>query len=304
MRAPGFSFWPGCTRASHSSAPGGSRRRRGARLAHEQTFHLAAARIAAAEESRRKDARVVEHQQIARAQEAPEVGERRVLERPARARHHQQPRTPAFGRLLRDERLGQLEVEIGNVHVAEPKNVERSNRPRAARSGFHRSPTFLIRGADVVEAEVLDRHALLDLRPGERRGHRGRGRRAHRIDARQRLPPRVLPVVNQHPVLRPRRLPVLHREQLGMARRQLVGQRLGEHEHVVLRRAVHDRDVHVAAARAAGLDERLHLQGLERLADDERRFQHLAESRARDSGRDRSAGSRAGRSPRSAHTTD
>ena len=97
------------------------------------------------QEAAREHLRIVENQQVARAKKPPEVGERRVLERPASARHHQQPRTPAFGGLLRDQRLGQLEVEVGNVHVAEPKNVERSNRPRAARSGFHRSPAFSIR---------------------------------------------------------------------------------------------------------------------------------------------------------------
>ena len=67
----------------------------------------------------------------------------------------------------------------------------------------------------------------------------------------------------------------------GFRDRQLHGQRLRERPHGFLHRPADDRHVDVQALRAARLDERLHLQLLERIADDQRGFAHLIERRAR-----------------------
>src|SRR6185503_132992 len=71
-----------------------------------------------AEQTRGKDARVVDHEQIARDEIVLEAGKRCVLDRPAVAVQHEQPRLAAMRRwLLRDELFGQREVEAGDVHA-------------------------------------------------------------------------------------------------------------------------------------------------------------------------------------------
>jgi len=113
------------------------------RVTHEKTFDRAAGRVAMPEEATGKNAGVVEDEQVAGAQEPLEVCEHRVLDGASVAAQHQQPRPPALLRFLRDQRLGKLEIEIGNLH--DRKNIPRLVRPFAALSGFHRSPTLAIR---------------------------------------------------------------------------------------------------------------------------------------------------------------
>ena len=109
----------------------------------QEAFGRATTRQPDADEARGKHARVVEHEEVAAPQEPFEVREHRVLDGAAVTLQHQEARPSAFARLLGDERLGQVEVEVGNVH--EPKNRPRFTRPLTAFRGFQRSPTFLIR---------------------------------------------------------------------------------------------------------------------------------------------------------------
>jgi hypothetical protein len=70
-----------------------------------------------ADQPRRKDARVVQNQHVAGAQELWQVVEHRVRERTRRAVNDQQPRLIApRRRLLRDQSFGQLVIEFGNKH--------------------------------------------------------------------------------------------------------------------------------------------------------------------------------------------
>ncbi len=85
-------------------------------LDQEQLNASAAARLTSAQPGR-NDPRIVEHQQIIGAQELRQVAHGPVLERAAVAREHHQARSVALGeRLLRDERLGQLVVEVRETH--------------------------------------------------------------------------------------------------------------------------------------------------------------------------------------------
>src|SRR5204863_7892032 len=59
-------------------------------------------------------------------------------------------------------------------------------------------PTSLDARGHIVDAEVVDREAALDLGPGDRRRDGGARRRAHRVDRSDRPAPRVLVVVDQH----------------------------------------------------------------------------------------------------------
>ena len=64
-------------------------------------------------EARRKDASVVEHEQIAGAEMIGQSRERGVFDRPGMAREDQQPRLPSLRRRpLSDQLLGQVEIEI------------------------------------------------------------------------------------------------------------------------------------------------------------------------------------------------
>ena len=74
--------------------------------AHQQALHLSAAWIAVPEQPRRKHLGVVEHEQIAGAEISDQVGEHYVVEGAAGTADDEQPGAPAFGGLLRDERLG------------------------------------------------------------------------------------------------------------------------------------------------------------------------------------------------------
>ena len=106
IRAPGFSFCPGCTSACQS------------RVVHaleQQTLDRAAARVAAPEQPRRKHARVVDDEQIAGVEQLRQRRDRRLAPAIAGAIDDHQPRRPARPRLLRDQRLGQIEVEVGDA---------------------------------------------------------------------------------------------------------------------------------------------------------------------------------------------
>ena len=84
-------------------------------FAQQKALHCATTRHATAEQPRRKDARVVEHQQVAGSQVVLEVPERGVLDRTFASREHQQPRPSTHGRgALCDQFVGKLEVEITN----------------------------------------------------------------------------------------------------------------------------------------------------------------------------------------------
>ena len=109
-RAPGFSFCPGCTRASQRPSP---------RSADEQTLDRATARDPPAEQPSRKDARVVDDQQIAGRSSAGNAAIAGVLDHaPSRAPAVSRREPPrSGGRLLRDQFRGKFEVEVADVHV-------------------------------------------------------------------------------------------------------------------------------------------------------------------------------------------
>ena len=87
---------------------------------------------------------VVDDEQIAPSQMRRQPIERRMLRLPGRAVEDDEPRAAALGRrMLRDQLLGKLEVEVADVH--DPKKRPRLVRPRVASRPFHRSPTLAIR---------------------------------------------------------------------------------------------------------------------------------------------------------------
>jgi hypothetical protein len=70
-----------------------------------------------AEQTRGKNARVVDHEQIAGNQMVLEPRKLGVLDSAAVAVQHEQPRLSTVRRgLLRDELFGQCEVEVRDVH--------------------------------------------------------------------------------------------------------------------------------------------------------------------------------------------
>ena len=85
----------------------------GRELAKQKTFHSAAARNPASDETRRKHARVVEHEQITGAQMPLQMAKRGVLDVAGISREHEQPRPSMLGgRPLGDQLVRQVEVEI------------------------------------------------------------------------------------------------------------------------------------------------------------------------------------------------
>ena len=71
------------------------------------------------EEARGQHARIVENQAIARAQERGEFAKMAVFERPRGAVENQHAGSVALGgRLLRDQFLGKLVIEIGELHYS------------------------------------------------------------------------------------------------------------------------------------------------------------------------------------------
>ena len=150
---------------------------------------------------------VVHDQQVAGAQEFGDAAENGVRDGAGRAIEHEQAAGATRRRLLRDLVARQLEVEI--------RNVSRRGRRRTCRDWSGLSPpgsastdrrAAVQALANVVDAEVLDVRARLDLVPRQRHRHGGLRLRADRIDARQRLAPGVLSIVHQHAAAGPDRL--------------------------------------------------------------------------------------------------
>jgi hypothetical protein len=89
----------------------------------EQAFDGASARHAMAEQTRWKDPRVVYNEQVTRLKITAELDEHRVLE-PVVTVQDKEARTAAdFGRMLRDELVRQIEVEVGCVHRSGPASL-------------------------------------------------------------------------------------------------------------------------------------------------------------------------------------
>jgi hypothetical protein len=86
--------------------------------ADQQAFDRAAARIAAAQQARREDARVVDDDEVARVQESRQRADERMGERSARAVEAEQARAAANrGRLLGDQLGWEIEIEIADIHA-------------------------------------------------------------------------------------------------------------------------------------------------------------------------------------------
>ncbi len=88
-----------------------------AAAAQEQAFDGAAARHAPAEQSSRKHARVVDHQEVAGREVIGQRRETAVCDVAGRAIQVEEPRrAPIGGRFLGDQFGRQLEVEVADVH--------------------------------------------------------------------------------------------------------------------------------------------------------------------------------------------
>lgn len=82
----------------------------------QQAFDRSARGHATAEQPGGNHAGVVDDQQVARAQVTGQRGDDAVLDRiPGSAEHHQ-PRRAARGSRLRDQFVGQIEIELGDAH--------------------------------------------------------------------------------------------------------------------------------------------------------------------------------------------
>src|ERR1041384_2012517 len=79
-----------------------------------------------AEQARWKNARIVHDEEIARIEITAEFRECRVLDVRVAAQYEQPGAAPLFGRMLGNQRLGQLEVEIRNVHLRHGPQRRRS----------------------------------------------------------------------------------------------------------------------------------------------------------------------------------
>src|SRR5688572_22457344 len=111
---------------------------------NQKTFDGAAAGHTMAKQPRREHTRVIDDEQVASAQMRWQLIEGGVLRLFRRAVEHDQTRAAACGgRILSDQILGELEVEVADVH--DPKKRPRLVRPRLARMPFQRSPTLEIR---------------------------------------------------------------------------------------------------------------------------------------------------------------
>ena len=110
----------------------------------QQTLDGAAAWHPVSEQPRGEDTRVVQHQEVAPAKMRRKPIEGRMLPCPCRTIDDDEARRAALGgRVLSDQLLGEIEIEVADVH--DPKKRPRSVRPRLSSSGFHRSPTLAMR---------------------------------------------------------------------------------------------------------------------------------------------------------------
>ena len=86
-------------------------------LTNEKAFRRAASREAHADQSRRKHFRIVDDEDVARPEQLGKIAELTMNEGASLAVEHQQPAAASFnGRLLRDQFVRKLEIEVGNVH--------------------------------------------------------------------------------------------------------------------------------------------------------------------------------------------
>ncbi|MCY1430792.1 hypothetical protein D9M71_467470 [compost metagenome] len=84
--------------------------------AFDEDFQLAAGSLLA-EQARRDHPGIVEHHQVARAQQFQHIGELPVRQFAARAVQHQQAAGAAFGeRMAGDQVVGQVKMKIGDTH--------------------------------------------------------------------------------------------------------------------------------------------------------------------------------------------
>ena len=87
-------------------------------LAYEEELDATARPRAAADEARREDPRVVDDEEVARREVPLDVGEDRVLEPTGGPVHDEQARPISeLGRLLRNEVVGEVEVEVRGMHL-------------------------------------------------------------------------------------------------------------------------------------------------------------------------------------------
>ena len=83
----------------------------------QQALDRTAARHPVAQQARRKHPRVVDDQQVARAEKRGQVADRRLRGRAGGSIEGEQARPVPLRRgLLRDRIIGQFEIEVGNVH--------------------------------------------------------------------------------------------------------------------------------------------------------------------------------------------
>ena len=106
----------------------------------QQTLDRSATRHAPSEQPGGKDAGIVDDEQITRGETTPELCKHRVLDAVAAAKDEQTRPTTIGRRMLRDQRVRQLEVEISNVHfaVTQPTFLSRPSRPSSPSCRFRR----------------------------------------------------------------------------------------------------------------------------------------------------------------------
>ena len=80
----------------------------------EQTLRGATAWVAATDEPGGKHLGVVGHDEVARRKQCRQIANRSFLPGAGAAADDQQPRLPAWTRLLRDQAIWQIEVEVRN----------------------------------------------------------------------------------------------------------------------------------------------------------------------------------------------
>ena len=117
----------------------------------------------------------------------------------------------------------------------------------------------------LAHPEAARRQILRQLVPAQRRRDRRARLRPHRVDRRDRLPARVLTVVDEHPLALA--LQPLGRDQPWVPLLEPARHALGEQVGVLVGRSARDRDEHVNPVGAARLDVGLELEPIELLAD-------------------------------------
>ena len=121
--------------------------------AHEEAFRRPATGQALTDEPRRKDARVVDHEQVAGPQQRRQVGELVMPHISARAVECEQPRgAPLYRGILGNQLVGQVEVEVGDVHGGIQTNGP--NPPRGIRALTYFERVFGLVNDDRLEHDA------------------------------------------------------------------------------------------------------------------------------------------------------